>query len=101
MEKIWVCHRLVKPKGTIRFIWTGRSVAANEAPSSTKIRQALENKADKDLEKELAPVALSPALLAKFVQQYAPDEALQKLQFELREQAAEEAGSDWEDIIAW
>lgn len=101
MERIWICHRLIKPKGTIRFIWTGRSVAADKAPSSKSIREVFKSKANNDLETELASVALSPALLAKFVQEHVPNEALQKLQIELRDKAALKEDCDWRDGIAW
>lgn len=101
MQSIRVCHRLLKPKGTIRFVWTGRSAPAGAAPSSTKIRQVLESGSDVEIEQHLVGVALSPLLLAKYVKEYVQDVELQKLQVKLREQAAVKAERDWKDEIAW
>ena len=101
MRHVWVCHRLVKPKGYIRFIWTGQSVPTYEAPSSTELRQLLQRPCTADSRQRVASTALSPSLLVKIVKMYIPSPELQKMQAELRERAATEAERDWRDKIAW
>lgn len=101
MRHVWVCHRLVKPKGYIRFIWTGQSVPIYEAPSSTELRQLLKRPCTAESKERVTSTALSPSLLVKFVKTYVPSPELQKMQATLREAAAAEAKRDWRDKIAW
>jgi hypothetical protein len=65
-----VCRRFLKPPGSVRFVPANLDEQPAEAPSSTKIRQAISGCPDEYLEDKLKSWALSPSLLAAYIKEH-------------------------------
>jgi cytidyltransferase-like protein len=69
-NKISICRQnRVRPRGTVRFIPCDLDRRPEDAPSSTKIREIIENLPQEEWEEKLNGVALHPKTLVKYLKE--------------------------------
>ncbi|CAM1500511.1 Fc.00g096730.m01.CDS01 [Cosmosporella sp. VM-42] len=99
----WVCYRVRKPKGMVRFIAGKQKDRATNPPSSSLIRQLINTTAKEKLRGVLMNVVLNPDILVKYVSQRPPAPP-RRVKVQPPEPTAEElawAQKKWDEKIQW
>ncbi|KAH7255369.1 uncharacterized protein BKA55DRAFT_537782 [Fusarium redolens] len=92
-NKISICRQnRVRPRGTVRFIPCDLDRRPEDAPSSTKIREIIENLPQEEWEEKLNGVALHPKTLVKYLKEL-------PLPTKPTESKEDLAKKQWESII--
>ena len=102
MNASWVCNRLYRPKGIVRFIPCNLEVQAPDPPSSSKIRQLINTVPKEQLYKELNTVALNTGILIQYINQRpaAPKRPKARTLEKTAEELEREEKEAW-DSIKW